>query len=224
MAGPRSIKHLAVDKTNTQMVAIVAVAAFVTVFCLVAANSVWGQTRYQARVIDAKSKANAQLKKNLSAFNTLVSAYNGFDSAPTNVIGGNAQGTGDNDGSNSKIILHALPPTYNFPGLTASLQKVLADRGFHVTSINGTDDQLNQQGNITSPTPQPVQIPFSFTVSNANYASVGTLLSALQNSIRPIQIESLTISGGGGDMSVTVNAHTYYQPYKNVSITKKEIK
>jgi Tfp pilus assembly protein PilO len=216
-------KRIAIDKASAQMVAVVAVAAFVTIFCLVAARAVWSQNRYQARVTSAKEKAYAQLQKNLRSFDSLVSAYKGFDAASTNVIGGLKAGTGDNDGSNSKIILDALPPAYDFPALTSSIEKILADRGLKVSSITGTDD-LSQQSNTSSPDPQAVSIPFSFSVKNGSYQSVQQLTTALENSIRPFQIDIINLSGGANDMTVTINAHTYYQPAKSVSITKKVIK
>jgi len=219
-----STKRLAIDKAQAQMVGIVAAAAFIAVFCLVASRAVFSQNRYQARVISAKEKAHKQLQQNISTFSDLQTAYKAFDGAATNVIGGNSAGTGDNDGPNSKIILDALPPTYDFPALTSSVEKILTDNGLKVTSITGTDDQLSQQGNTSSPNPQPVSMPFSFTVSNANYASIGQLLSKLQESIRPIAIDKLDISGGANNMTATVSAHTYFEPVKTVGITKKVVK
>lgn len=219
-----STKRLAIGKANTQVVLIVSIAAFVTVFALVACKAVFSQNRYQARVISAKEKAHSQLEANIETYGKLATAYKAFDSASTNVIGGNKDGTGDNDGPNSKIILDALPSSYDFPALTSSIEKILTDSGLKVTSISGTDDQLNQQKNTSSASPQPVNMPFSFTVSNANYASVGQLISKLQQSIRPMQIDTLDVSGGVNNMTVTVNAHTYYQPSKSVSITKEVIK
>lgn len=219
-----STKRLAISKANAQMVAVVAVAAFVTVFCLIASKAVFSQNQYQSRVTSAKEKAHQQLQKNIQTFGNLQTAYKAFDGTATNVIGGTTKGTGDNDGSNSKIILDALPSTYDFPALTSSIEKILADRGLKVTSITGTDDQLNQQGNTSSPTPQAVDIPFSFTVSNASYASVSQLLTSLQQSIRPFQIDTINVSGGANDMKLTITAHTYYQPAKSVNITKKVIK
>lgn len=224
LKAPVSSKRLAISKANAQMVAIVGIASFVAVFCLVASKSVFSLNRYQARVISAKEKAHHQLEDNLETYNKLATAYKAFNSASPNVIGGNKDGTGQNDGPNSKIILDALPPTYDFPALTSSIEKILADSGLKVTSITGTDDQLNQEGNTSSPNPKPVEIPFSFTISNANYSSVSQLIDKLQRSIRPMQIDSLEISGGANDMTVTVNAHTYYQPGKNVTITKKVVK
>ncbi|MGC1176703.1 MAG: hypothetical protein WA843_01415 [Candidatus Saccharimonadales bacterium] len=219
-----SSKHLAITKANAQMVIIVAVASFITIFCLVASHAVWSQTRYQAKITSGNQKAHQQLQKNISAFNNLVTSYQAFNSASSNVIGGTSTGTGDNDGSNAKIILDALPSAYDFPALASSLEKVLSDGSFHVTSITGTDDQVSQQTNISSPNPQPVSMPFSFTISNANYASIQQLITKLQSSIRPIQIDTMDLSGGANDMTLTVSAHTYYQPAKSLNITKKVVK
>ena len=58
-----STKRLAISKANAQIVGIVGAAAFVTVFCLFAANAVFSQNRYQARVITAKEKAHKQLQE-----------------------------------------------------------------------------------------------------------------------------------------------------------------
>jgi len=75
-------------------------------------------------------------------------------------LDGTHGGSGDNDGSNSKIILDALPSTYDFPALASSLEKLLASKGVPVSSLSGTDDQLNQETNTSSPTPAPVPMPF----------------------------------------------------------------
>ena len=73
----------------------------------------------------AKEKAHQQLDKNLKAFDSLVVSYKSFEGKSTNVIGGNASGTGDNDGKNSKIILDALPSSSDFPALTSSIWHVM---------------------------------------------------------------------------------------------------
>lgn len=217
-------RRMAINKANAQMVGIVGAAAFITVFCLVASRAVWSQNAYQARVTSAKEKAHNQLVANIAAYNNLASSYEAFVSTPNNVIGGSSSGTGNKDGNNAKIILDALPPSYDFPALTSSLEKLLSSHGLTISSITGTDDQLNQQGNTSSTDPQPVPIPFSFVVSNASYNSIGQLVTALQESIRPIQIDTLDLSGGAGNMTMTVNAHTYYQPSRSLDITKQVVK
>jgi hypothetical protein len=219
-----SSKRVAISKANAQMVAVVGLASFVTVFCLIASKAVWSQTRYQARVTSKSETAKQQLQTNIDAFNSLVNAYRHFDAASTNVIGGSASGSGNNDGDNAKIILDALPDNYDFPALTSSIEKILTAGSFDITSITGTDDQLSQQSNTSSPAPQPIAMPFSFTISNTNYPSVQQLITTLQRSIRPLQIDSITLSGGASDMTLNVDAHTYYQPGKTLSITKQVIK
>lgn len=219
-----STKRIAIDKATTQMVAVMAVASFITVFSLIAANALWSERGYLSRVTADKEKAHAQLQDNVKAVDTLVTSYKAFVSTPTNVIGGNSQGTGDNDGDNAKIILDALPPQYDFPALTSSLEKILSDRNFTIGSIGGTDDQLAQQANVSSPTPQPVAMPFSINVSNANYTSVQGLIDVLLRSVRPIQIDNLALNGSANSMQMTVNAHTYYQPEKDLKIGTKVVK
>ena len=127
-----SSKRVAIDKASAQMVAIIAASAFVTVFCLMASKQVLSQNQYNSRVMSAKQKAYNQLQDNINAFDDLQKSYKAFNSTSTNVIGGLADGTGDNDGSNSKIILNALPSTYDFPALTSSLEKMMTDRGLKV--------------------------------------------------------------------------------------------
>jgi hypothetical protein len=218
-----STKRLAISKANAQMVGIVAGAAFVTVFCLIASKAVFSTNQYQGKLTKEKEKAHQQLQTNLNAFNSLVKSYNGFDNKDTNIIGGSKSGTGDNDGSNSKIILDSLPSSYDFPALTSSLEKILNDRHLTIGGITGSDD-ISQQANLLSPTPIATPIPFTVSISSANYSSVQDLVKALQNSIRPIQIDSMDLSGGANDMTATISAHTYYQPAKSVNISEKEVK
>ena len=219
-----SAKHLAINKSNAQMVGVVAIASFITIFCLVAANSLWSQKNYQSRVVAAKQKAVTQLKANVEAETSLVNSYKAFVSTSTNVIGGSPSGTGNNDGNNAEVIIDALPSKYNFPALTSSIEKILRDQNFNVTTITGTDDEVAQSAAQASATPQPVPMPFSFTISGTDYPGVQRLIDTLQHSIRPIQVDTLTISGAANNMQVTVNAHTFYQPEKNLGVTTEVVR
>ncbi len=219
-----STKRVAISRANAQMVAVLGVASFVTVFCLFAAKAVWSQNSYQSRIITAKELANNTLKKNIETYSKLATAYTAFNKLSPNVIGGVPGANGDNDGSNSKIILDALPSSYDFPALTSSIEKLVSKSNLKLSSITGTDDQVNQQNTKAQASPKEVPIPFAFAVKDANYTSVQVLISSLERSIRPMVIDTIEVSGGGNNMTVTVNAHTYYQPAKDVSITKKVIK
>ncbi len=217
-------KRLAISKANAQILGVLVGASFVTIFCLVISQQLFVQSRYQARVISQKNKANNQLTSNIKVFQDLRRSYTDFDSKNPNVIGGQRQGIDDRDGNNAKIMLDALPSSYDFPALTSSLEKILTQLNVNVTDITGTDDQLIQQTHVAEPTPQAVSVPFSFSVKSANYTSIQKIIDTLQLSIRPIQIDTIDTTGGGSDMAMTVSAHTFYQPSKNLDIKKQVVK
>lgn len=219
-----SAKRVAIESANAQMVIIVAISAFIAVFCLMASKAVLSQNQYNSRVMSAKEQANNQLKKNIKSFDELNKSYKAFDSTSTNIIGGVSSGEGDNDGPNSKIILDALPSTYDFPALTASIEKIFRDRNINVSSITGTDDQVTQQTNASSANPKPVEVPFTFTITNANYKSAIQAIETMQRSIRPMQIDTLEIHGNDGSITITVTAHTYFQPSRSIQPTTKVVK
>jgi hypothetical protein len=193
-------------------------------FCLVASHALWSEDLYQGRVISAQNKAHVQLQANLKSVNQLVNSYESFVTSPTNVIGGSETGSAGNDGDNAKIILDALPNEYDFPALTTSIQGILNNLNLTVTSITGTDDEVNQASNTGSNSPQPVPIPFSFSISNASYASIQQLFTNLQLSIRPIAIDTVTLSGSSSNLTATIDAHTYYQPGIKLTTTTKVVK
>lgn len=217
-----SSKHLQIDKANSTMVLTVAIAAFVVAFSLIASRSLLNKSAYQSRVIAAKEKASKQLKANVAAASTLTTAYKAFVSTNDNIIGGNPSGNGQKDGDNAKITLDALPSQYDFPALASSLELILTQNNYKIDSITGTDDELAQQ-NTQSPSPVPVPMPFTINV-DANLGSAKTLLDIFQNSIRPIAIQKIDISGGNTDLKINVTANTFYQPAMNLKIQTKVIK
>jgi hypothetical protein len=224
LAAPELLtKRMAIDKANGQMVIVVAVAAFITVFCLIASHSVWKQDHYQSRVNSVQGKANNQLKANIAAFSSLKSSYNKFVNKSTNIIGGQSNVNGSNNGSNAQIVLDALPPNYDFPALTSSIGGLVTEQGLSITSISGTDEQLDEENNSSSTSPQPVAMPFTFTIDSINYNAASQLVAAMQNSIRPIQIDTLELTGSSASMTLNVTAHTFFQPGKTVNITEKTV-
>ena len=220
-----STKRMLIDKANTRIVVYVSIAAFILVFSLVAVKTLVSQAAYQNRVIGAKRVAVNQLKSDISASTQLKASYNAFTSTPQNVLGGSPGGNGAQDGNNAKIILDALPSTYDFPGLTTSLENLLTSQsGITIDSITGTDAETTEGGNQSSSEPQPVVIPFTVTVTGS-YAGIQNVINAFEHSIRPMQVESLTIDGtDNNNLTMTVSAQTYYQPAKSLNISEKVVK
>jgi hypothetical protein len=219
-----SVKQILIDKANARIVVAVSVAAFILVFSLVATKTLISQAAYQNKVIGVKRTAVSQLKSDISATDQLKTAYDAFNSTPQNVLGGNPTGVGPQDGINAKIVLDALPSSYDFPGLTTSLEALLGAQNVKITSITGTDDELAQGANQSSSTPQPVPIPFT-TLTTGSYADAQKVVNAYEKSIRPMQIQTIDISGGSNStLNLSVTAQTYYQPAKSLNISKQVVK
>lgn len=218
-----SKKRIEISKANAQMLVVVGVASFITVFCLVATYSIWKLTKYQSSVISASKISKQALSSDISAFGNLVVSFNKFDGQAQNVLGGTSNGTDPNSGSNAKIVLDALPSSYDYPALATSIEKLLDAGKYNVAGISGEDDQLNQESNNTSQDPQPVNMPFNFNITSTSYQAAEQLIGVLQKSVRPLQIDTITMTGSGNDMTLDVSGHSFYQPGKTLNITTKVV-
>ncbi len=212
----KTSKRVQVDKAQSTLFIIVAVASLITVFGLVASKSYFSEAGYLNRVADEKQTALDQLKANKNAVDQLVEKYKDFANKDTNIIAGSKTGTGPRDGDNPRLILDALPSKYDFPALATSIEKLLT--GYKINSINGTDDSLNQIAGTTA-----VEIPFTADVEST-YVNIKTLVGYFQNSIRPFQYQSLQLTGVDNGVQSIMKAKTYYQPEKDLTIQTKEIK
>ncbi len=216
-----SFKKLALTKANTQMVAVTAIASFITVFCLIGANYLLGIRSYQARIITADKSADSNLIADNVARNKLVSAYKKFVDQNPNILGSNNT-TGSYVYNNASVILDALPSTYDFPALTSSLQKLQNVGGVTLSSIGGTDQSTSVSSAATS-SPSPVQMPFTLSVNQTSYTAIQKLFAAMLLSIRPLQIDSMTLSGSDTNINLSINAHTYFQPGMKFNISTETI-
>jgi len=210
-----SKKHSLISKNNTRMFVVLAIAGITLSFALVSSITLVKRMNYQAKVINARTKVQKQLKVNIAAVDSLLAAYKNFDEAAESVIG-----TAD---SNSKIVLDALPSKYDYPALTTSLEKLLVTGGFSDISITGADNEATAEQNST--TPAPIEIPFTIT-AKGTYANLQALINSLRVSIRPFKIMQLdiTASSAGDSTNFTISAVTFYQPEKNLEIPLKEVK
>jgi hypothetical protein len=217
-----STKHGQIDRSQSMMVVAAAVAAFVLVFMLVGAKSLVNQISYQNRVISTKKKAVDTLRSNVQATQDLTTSYKAFASTTQNVLGGNPQGTGPQDGDNAKIVLDALPSKYDFPALTTSLEKLITSQNMQIENITGNDDEVAQTDQA-SPKPEAVAMPFQASASGS-YDSVRGLINVFGASIRPFQLQKIQLTGAQAKMTVKIEAQTFYQPVKNFDVTKKVVK
>lgn len=217
-----SAKRIALDKANTTTTIIVGVSVFISIFSLVAVKNLYSQMRYQSKVTSKKEKTLAQTKVNIHEEETLVKAYEEFSSTGTNIIGGNPKGGGDKDGENAKIVLDALPSKYDYPALTSSMDKLLKSNGFTLTSITGTDQEASESENSGGVDPEAVEIPFMLE-STVNVNDGTKFLELFEKSIRPIVVNKVTLTSRAGNVKVTLDAKTFYQPEKKMNITEETV-
>ncbi len=214
-------KKALIDKANASMVAALAVAGFLVMFAIIAGRALYSQRNYQGRVIAEKEKAVSQLDTNIQEVEKLAVSYKEFVSAPDNIIGGNPNGTGDRDGNNSKIVLDSLPSKYDFPALITSIEKLLNSKNFRLDSIGGKDEEVAQS---KSDKDEPVAMPFEMETTVNNYDGVRDLLSTLELSIRPIKVKTVKLAGGTKGIGLSVEAESYYQAAKGLTIKEKVVK
>ncbi|HEX5447620.1 MAG TPA: hypothetical protein VFW90_00200 [Candidatus Saccharimonadales bacterium] len=219
-------KSLQIDKTQSKILGVVVAATVVSIFCLTGAKVLIGKALYQQRVISARNSSAKQLSADVKDAGTLTTQYNdvflGTDSE--NIIGGDAQApdtAAPPDGDNGKIVLDALPTTYDFPALLTSLSNLLGSDGMGAQSIGGSD-QSTTVNSTPSYNPQAQQIDLTITGSTT-YSGASRLLKDLEKSIRPFDITHLTLSGDQSNLAVSMDLSTYYQPAKTLIIPSKEI-
>jgi hypothetical protein len=217
-------KRTLITKANSTMVIATGIAAFVLVFSAIASKTLISQASYQNRVISVKKKALATLESDLAARDSLVASYRSFVNTPQNVLGGNPDGTGDQDGDNAKVILDALPSRYDFPALATSLEKLISSQGLIILGISGTDEEITQSVAQTEGSePQPIAMPFQLQVGGS-YEGIQNLVDVFRRSIRPFQVQKVEISGDEGSMTATIDAQTFYQPEKSLNIKTEVVR
>jgi Tfp pilus assembly protein PilO len=222
MVSTPSLKKLQIDQATRNMIIAASVASFITIFCVIAGHSLLTLLSYQNKVITARQKALNQLNVDVTATKQLTSSYNNFNNSSPNLLGSPITGNNGNNGNNAKIILDSLPSQYDFPALATSLQALLSNRGVTVVGIGGTDSSAGSSGSQSTSSSGPVAIPVTFTVSGP-YQNVQNLISATQSSIRPIQIQTLSLSGDQNNITLSATAQTFYQPAVKFNISSETV-
>lgn len=219
-------KTLHLDKEQTRVSVTVAIAVIISVFCLTATKVLISNGSYKRQVINARHDAAKQMKNNIAQAQQLISQFQVFEGDnPTNIIGGkNTRSTSvaPPDGNNSRIVLDALPSSYDFPALISSMAKILSDDGINNPALSGSDQSSATDSSPTA-TPQPLAIPLSLS-GVTTYKGTQRLVRDLERSIRPFDITNLSIQGTPSNISFTAIANTYFQPSKTLSVSYKEIK
>ena len=221
-----STKRLQISKAQSSMMVIATVSAVITVFCLASSRALLAEAKFQSHVITARKAAAKQMQANVQIAQNLSNQYNQVfeGSSPLNIIGG-ANDSSPNavppNGDNGRIVLDALPTTYDFPALLTSLSNLMSKDNVGTPSIGGTDTS-STANNQPSSNPQPTEIDFTIG-GNTTYQGAQTLVKDLERSVRPFKVTKLSLSGSESNLSLSLSVATYYQPAKTLNLTTEGI-
>ncbi len=205
-------KKQKIQDSNRAMFLWVAGASVVVGFAAVACWFLWQQTDFKLKVIAEKESTANILRANNKAIGTLRDDIRVLQ---TNSALAAAQ-TADDENA-VQVVLDALPADANSLALGASLQKKLLAgiAGLEVDSltvdpVDGTIDTSNQ-------------ISFTLTVSSGDANDLQELLSRFEHSIRVIDIDNMKVDRSSEGYTLSLTAHAYYEPAKNIELTDKKV-
>jgi Tfp pilus assembly protein PilO len=195
-------KREQVVKAGSTVLIVVAVSSVIVMFSVMSMRFLWQQKSYNSRVIKTKTEARDQLTTNLKNIDKLSQQFGELNSGET---------------TNSKTILHALPPVYDYAALASSIDSLASLSGVSSDTNIGEDTSSSALNFAT--TSQPVEIPLNLNIKGS-YDAIRTYIDNLERSIRPIQIQALTYTGTNSDLQILIEAKTYYQPARSLDVER----
>ena len=217
-----SNKHTLIKKDNLVTVIAISSAVFILIFSLFTIRALLNQSAYQQNVIDEKKDALKIAKQNNEEVKNLEQAYLSFATEPVNIIGGNPEGTGPQDGSNPKLVLDSLPSEYDFPALSSSIEKLLTDNSYQIERIGGSEAVQSEpvEGEVVDI--NNLEMPYELVVVTTTDGAKN-LLNILERSIRPFYVDSMQLEGTDANLQVKLTLKTYYQPAINFRVDTKVV-
>jgi len=194
-----------VKKAGSTVFIVVAIAAVIVMFSVISIRFLWERKSYNDRVITAKTMARTNIESNTNNLKKLSEQFPQLDTSAS---------------TNASVILHALPPTYDYAALASSIDFLATVSG--VSSDTSIGEDISATAVQFATTSSPVEIPITTSVTG-NYASVKEYISNLEKSIRPIKVNSVTYSGTNASLQATVDAVTYYQPARSLDVLRSPI-
>lgn len=201
----KETKREKINRANSTVFVAVAVAAVVVMASLIAMKFLWTQLSYNSRVISAKVVARDQIADNNDSVDSLSKEFIDLESSAS---------------TNSKVILHALPPSYDYPGLATYIESLAQTSG--VTFPGSVGQDISESAITSSVVSEPQEIPLSIEV-NGTYDSIVQFIKNTELSIRPIHITNVEYSGTSERLKAVITATTYYQPTRDLGVGKMEV-
>ena len=214
-------KRQQIAQANKMIFIWVIVASVAVSLCGVTIQFLFRQAAFNTEIIGAKLETQTTLSKNLENVDGLKKNVDAL-LANTNL---SAVKANESD-TNLKVVLDALPTNNDGSALGASLQQVILPKSQVDTSdittitLAESDDAGIQSEDSKSKVPTA---NFSFSATG-DYNRIQTMFADLERTIRPMNVEAITIQALDGGIRSTVSGVTYYSPEQTVQLGKKSIK
>lgn len=227
-------KQTQIDRTNKMMFLWIAIASALVGAAVVVSIFLAQKVIYEEKVLAAKQSTVTTLDKNLKAVDQLRTDVQALD-ANSALMSVKANPTDQA----LQVVLDALPSDANSLALGASLQtRLLANvpgsftlESLQVNPVSGvevldtgstTDASTTTSGAGASTGTGASEITFSFSVKGDQTALSG-ILKNLEKSIRTIVVTNISIEKQSDSLTMTVEAHAFYQPARSIELTQKVV-
>ena len=215
-------KRQEIDKARKQLFAWVAIASAAVVVCITVGINIFHQIQYQTKVNGELGKTEKTMKDNVTNSKKVIRSV---DKLRTNEA---LASVNKPDGSNVfQVVLDGMPTSNDAVALSSSIQSKILEpsTGVTIESINvestGAGDTGEATGGSASSSPSsngsfPTAQPISFTVTmTGSFEQINNALKSIEKTIRPIDINSMSIQGTDSKLEVTLSCTTYYtEPVK----------
>ena len=217
-------KRTQIAKANRTMFLWIAAASALVGAALVVSIFLGQKLFYNEKVLSAKAETVAVIEHNNEVVPVLEDEIRVLDAdAALSTVKAN-----ENDQA-IRVILDALPSEANSDALGASLQnKLLAGidglalESMQVDPVVGIET-LTGDTTGAATTDSANTISFQFVVTG-NERALRQALQNLERSIRTIKVTSTRIEIQSSGTSMTVQAQAFYEPAKNLVLTKEAVK
>ncbi|TAH33601.1 hypothetical protein EYC58_00515 [Candidatus Saccharibacteria bacterium] len=212
-------KRQQIASANKMIFVWVIIASVVVSLCGVTMQFLVRQAIFNQKIINEKLKTQSTLSKNIENVAKLKQNIDALQ-ADTNL----AQVKANPEDTNLKVVLDALPTTDDRTALGASLQQVILPKSGVNTSDITTVSQASSDA--TTPLATSSETPtanFTFAATG-DYPRIKSMLSDLERTIRPLNVQKLSLQGVDGQVKAAVEGVTYYLPPQTVQLGKKSIK
>ena len=215
--------------TRKQVFIWVALASAVVVVCLVVGLNIVQRISYQGKVNGELSKADQALKSSVNSIDGLIDNVDALRADEQL----NLKNLKSDDSTVFQVVIDALPTEDDSVALSSSIQaRILAGTGVTIDQLSiestgsttsassSSDDESTSSSSSAMPAAQPITFRLAVV---GNYDSVTKFLQSIENTIRPIEIDTLEIEGSDDRLTATITATTYYSPNVDYTVGSKEV-